>query len=84
MIGKEESQKCRVVASDVCMKVKGNFCEVVAAEIFSLERLKSSILLTLFSLFEVKVRPDSACIFCVEFSRSISSVSVNVSKSFCF
>ena len=58
LIGKEERQKYRLVASDVCMKVKGNFCEVVAAEFFL--RLKSLILLTLFSLFEVKVRPDSA------------------------
>ena len=31
---KEERQKYRLVASDVCMKVKGNFCEVVAAEFF--------------------------------------------------
>ena len=29
-----KSQKYRLVASDVCMKVKGNFCEVVAAEFF--------------------------------------------------
>ena len=49
------------------------------------ERLKSIILLTLFSLFEVKVRPDSAWNFCVDFCQSVSSVSVNVSKSFvCF
>ena len=34
LIGKEERQKYRLVASDVCMKVKGNFCEVVAAEFF--------------------------------------------------
>jgi len=37
LIGKEERQKYRLVASDVCMKAKGNFCEVVAAEFFSLE-----------------------------------------------
>jgi len=59
LIGKEERQKYRLVASDVCMKVKGNFCEVIAAEFF-FERLNSLILLTPFSLFEVKVRPDSA------------------------
>ena len=58
LIGKEERQKYRPVASDVCMKVKGNFCEVVAANVF--ERLKSLMFLTLFSLFELKVRPDSA------------------------
>ena len=36
MTGKEESQTYRVVASDVCMEVKGNFFEVVFAEFFLL------------------------------------------------
>ena len=40
LIEEEERQKYRLVASDVCMKVKGNFCEVVAAEFFFFERLK--------------------------------------------
>ena len=34
LIGKEERQKYRLVASDVCIKVKGNFCEVVSPEFF--------------------------------------------------
>ena len=42
---------------DVCMKVKDYFCKVVAGGIFSFERLKSSMLLILFSFFEVKIPP---------------------------
>ena len=48
------------VACDVCMKVKKYFCKVVAEAIFSLETLRSSMLLRLFSFFEVKIPPDSA------------------------
>ena len=58
LIGKEERQKYRLVASDVCLKMKGNFAKLLLLNFF--ERLKSLILLTLFSLFEVKVRPVSA------------------------
>ena len=71
-----------IVACDVCMKAKGYFCKVVAEWIFSLETLKSSTLLILFSFFEVKIPPDSAWNFCVDFEQSVSSVSVNISKSF--
>ena len=56
-----------IVACDVCMKVKSYFCKVVAEAIFSLETLRSSMLLILFSFFEVKILPDSALKFCVDF-----------------
>ena len=69
-------------ACDVCLKVKGYICWVVVDGIFSLERRKSSMLLILFSFFEVKIRPHSAWKFCVDFSQSVSSVSVHVSKTF--
>ena len=69
-------------ACDVCLKVKGYICWVVVDGIFSLERRKSSMLLILFSFFEVKIRPHSAWKFCVDFSQSASSVSVHVSKTF--
>ena len=71
-----------IVACDVCMKAKGYFCKVVAEWIFSLETLKSSTLFILFSFFEVKIPPDSAWNFCVDFEQSVSFVSVNISKSF--
>ena len=71
-----------IVACDVCMKAKGYFCKVVAEWIFSLETLKSSTLFILFSFFEVKIPPDSAWNFCVDFEQSVSSVSVNISRSF--
>ena len=41
LIGKEDIQKYRIVSSDVFMKVKSNFCEVIAAEMTALEKLKS-------------------------------------------
>ena len=49
LIGKEESQKYRLVASDVCMKVKGNFCEVVSAEFF----LETQIINVAYAVFFV-------------------------------
>ena len=73
-----------IVACDVCMKVKNYFCKVVAEAIFSLETLRPSMLLIMFSFFEVKIPPDSAWNLCVDFAQSVSSVSVNVSKSFVF
>ena len=53
-----------------------------AEAIFSLETLRPSMLLIMFSFFEVKIPPDSAWKFCVDFVQSVSSVSVTVSKSF--
>ena len=71
-----------IVACDVCMKAKGYFCKVVAEWIFSLETLKTSTLLILFSFFEVKILPDSALKFCVVFF-AISFCVSSCFKVFC-
>ena len=61
-------------------------CCCLADGVFSLERLKSSMLLGLYCFLSLrwKSSPDSAWKFCVDFSQSVSFVSAHVSKSFVY